>query len=143
MAVKKKSDSDAELQGTDPPIESPAPTETKTDEAKASESKTEEPKEDPAAPDGRRTPEGWAKKLGKLGKAPGIEINKKPVPAAFSWDHAAADQIHGWSMHGQHSAEAFVLTQGDYEAALLAAAKPDPSGNYLPHSGALSPFKRG
>lgn len=87
-------------------------------------------------------PKNWAKKLGKVGKDPKVSINKKPRPAAFSWDHAAADQIHGWSLHDQHSATPLTITRAAYEAALVKAGNPDERGNYAPHPEALSPFKR-
>lgn len=102
-------------------------------------------KEEPAAEAGpeKRAPEQWAKRLGKVGKNPGVEINKKARPAPLSWDHAAADQIHGWSLHGQHTTEPLLLERADYEAALEKAKAPDAKGEYQPHPGALSPFKRG
>lgn len=88
-------------------------------------------------------PDAWARRLGHVGKVSGLTINKKPVPAPFSWRHAAADQIHGWSLHKQHTTTPLTLLQGDYEAALKAAEKPDKDGNYQPHPAALSQFRRG
>jgi hypothetical protein len=67
----------------------------------------------------------WAKKLGKFGKDPKFSVNKKPRQAAPSWDHAAADQIHGWSLHAQHSATPLRITKEAYLAALVAAGEPD------------------
>lgn len=95
----------------------------------------------PATEPDKRLPEAWAKKLGKVGADPGLSINGKPRPAPFNWEHAAADQIHGWSKHKLHTADPFLLERSDYEAALQAAQKPDQSGQYQAHPGALSPFK--
>ena len=88
------------------------------------------------------TPEEWAKRLGKVGRDPGLSVNKRARPAPFSWDHAAADQVHGWSEHTQHSADPLKISRDAYQGALAAAAKPDQSGEYRPHEPAISPYKR-
>jgi hypothetical protein len=42
----------------------------------------------------------------------------------YSWQHAAAAQLHGWAAHEHHTGAAIALTRVDYEAALKAAAEP-------------------
>jgi hypothetical protein len=90
-----------------------------------------------------------------------------PEPqTVFSWQHAAAAQLHGWGLHEHHAGQAIELSLDDYKAALLAAAEPvtrlvnadgspgEPltpdavaklngrkptASHYEPHKGALSP----
>lgn len=87
----------------------------------------------------RRTPEEWAQALGYVGKRSSLTINGQRRPTPFQWQHAAADQLHGWSLHKQHTVELFKLTRAAYEAALQAASKPS-GRTYQAHSAALSPF---
>jgi hypothetical protein len=88
------------------------------------------------------TPVEWAKRLGKVGRDPGLRVNGKARPAPLSWDHAAADQLHGWTEHDQHSATPLKIRKEPYLEALKAAAKPDSTGRYVPEPHALSPYKR-
>lgn len=120
-------------------------TETTNSEAGTSDEHPQEKAEEKAAPedDGKATPLVWAKKLGKFGKDPKLSVNGKPRPAPVSWDHAVADQVHGWTEHGQHSADPLRITREAYEAALQAARTPDDHGNYSAHVAAKSQYKRG
>lgn len=69
----------------------------------------------------RLTPEQWAEKLGHVKKASPFTPQLSTHP---SWQHAAADSLHGWSQHAHHyQAEPLLLTQSDYQAALDAAAE--------------------
>jgi hypothetical protein len=43
--------------------------------------------------------------------------------SAYTWQHNAAAQLHGWTLHEQHSAEPLRLTKDEYEAALKAASE--------------------
>lgn len=88
------------------------------------------------------TPEYWARKLGHVAKkASPLDVNGKRRPLHFDAAHAAADQLHGWSLHKQHTTEPLVLSQSDYEAALSAALSPK-GRHYVPHTGALSKFAK-
>lgn len=88
------------------------------------------------------TPEELAKLTGnvkalpeeaRIGGAPG-------VTQLFSWQHAAAAQLHGWNAHALHTADPFKLARSDYEKALEAACAPDETGRYRAHARALSPY---
>jgi hypothetical protein len=124
-----------------PPQEPPASTEEKTQaEAKVV----------------LRTPEEWARATGHVGKSSPLSLSNRTskVPQSrgdrFDAQHSAADQLHGWSAHKQHTADKFELSREAYEAALAAALKPvastdkdgKPTGapKYRPHAAALSPF---
>lgn len=99
---------------------------------------------EPAAPEKPEptTPEYWALKLGHVAKkASPLDVNGKRRPLHFDAAHAAADQLHGWSLHKQHTTEPLVLSQSDYEAALSAALSPK-GRHYVPHTGALSKFAK-
>lgn len=88
------------------------------------------------------TPEYWARKLGHVAKkASPLDVNGKRRPLHFDAAHAAADQLHGWSLHKQHTTDPLVLSQSDYEAALSAALSPK-GRHYVPHTGALSKFAK-
>src|SRR5690606_16040954 len=88
------------------------------------------------------TREYWARKLGHVAKkASPLDVNGKRRPLHFDTAHAAADQLHGWSLHKQHTTEPLVLSQSDYEAALSAALSPK-GRHYVPHTGALSKFAK-
>jgi hypothetical protein len=41
----------------------------------------------------------------------------------YSWQHAAAAQLHGWAAHEHHAGAPIALTREDYEAALKAATE--------------------
>jgi hypothetical protein len=93
-------------------------------------------------PEELQTPEEHARALGHVTEyqepfrvrgAPGMKT-------AYSWQHGAAAQLHGWNQHKLDSAEPFRLSRVAYEAALLAASTADERGNYHPHPAALSPF---
>jgi len=64
---------------------------------------------------------------------------------AYSWQHEAAAQLHGWKDHAHHANESYRLTRIDYEAALKAAAEPvkdERTGvtDYQPHRAAMSQY---
>lgn len=66
---------------------------------------------------------------------------------AYSWQHNAAAQLHGWSLHAMHSADPMRITRAAYEAALKAAEAPvvrvvkdGRTARYEPHPAACSPF---
>lgn len=53
--------------------------------------------------------------------------------------HAPAAHLHGWDgPHVAKHAEQMRVTEEDYSAALEAAARPRPGGNYVPHRPACS-----
>lgn len=65
-----------------------------------------------------------------------------PVPGKeleASWQHNAAEQLHGWKNHAHHEGKPIELTRADYLAALKAVETADKAGNYTPHKAALSP----
>jgi len=83
------------------------------------------------------TPEQWAQKLGHVKKAPPFQPQ---LSAHYSWQHAAADSLHGWAQHAHHyQGEPLLLSQADYEAALDAAAE---YPNKPAHAAALSKLKK-
>lgn len=67
-----------------------------------------------------RTPEDWAERLGHIKRSnPLIPQSKTHA----DWQHACADQLHGWSKDAYHfAADPLLISQVDYEAALAAAA---------------------
>jgi pyruvate dehydrogenase E2 component (dihydrolipoamide acetyltransferase) len=135
----------------EPPAEAPAAPATAPTEAPAPAAEAP-----PAKPPEQLTPAAWAAKLGHARKASPLLVSTKdsrepkPGPARFSPQHAAADQLHGWSAHKQHTADELVITRKAYEAALAAAltpvaptdedGKPTGAPKYRPHAAALSPF---
>lgn len=83
------------------------------------------------------TPWQWAEKLGHVTKASPFTPQLRTHP---SWQHAAADSLHGWSQHAHHyQAEPLLLAQADYLAALEAAAE---YPNKPAHAPALSKLKK-
>lgn len=89
---------------------------------------------------------------------------QRPLPL-FTWQHAAAAQLHGWNQHKLDSADPLLLTHAEYEAALKVVEAPvarvvgkdgqkgrrlgagekltegeSLSQDYEPHDAALSPF---
>jgi hypothetical protein len=71
-----------------------------------------------------------------------------PAFAAFRSDPVrsaafrAAETLHGWSAHVQHTASPLHITREAFEAALKAAMTADERGNYTPHTAALAPHLR-
>lgn len=69
----------------------------------------------------KRTPHEWAERLGQYKKA---HPHMPQLRSHYGWKHAAADSLHGWSLHAHHyQADPLLLTQADYLAALDAAAE--------------------
>jgi hypothetical protein len=62
------------------------------------------------------------------------------VRSLYSWDHAAAAVLHGWTLHEYHAGAAIQITRAAYESALAAASAPDASGRYVAHPAARSPY---
>lgn len=84
------------------------------------------------------TPEQWAEKLGHVKKASPFTPQ---LSTHYSWQHAAADSLHGWAQHAHHYQGApLMLSQADYQAALEAAAE---YPNKPAHTAALSKLKKG
>lgn len=91
----------------------------------------------PAQPAAEKlTPAAWAQRLGMIVHAdrrlPQQETHAKP-------EHAAADSLHGWAVHAynyQAAADAFLITEADYRAALVAAGQ---HPLVPPHAAALPP----
>ena len=83
------------------------------------------------------TPQQWAEKLGQ------VKIASPFTPQLrthMSWQHAAADSLHGWTQHAHHfQGEPLLLCQSDYQAALDAAAEYPNKPAHLP---ALSKLKK-
>jgi len=85
-----------------------------------------------------------AEAKGPIAFGEGARPKKQP---AYSWQHAAAAQLHGWNAHEHHAGSPIQLSRADYEAALAAASAPVatlmPNGLtrtvYEPHKPALSP----
>lgn len=110
------------------------------------------PTPDQASARAQFTPDELAAMTGNVGVARdsiafGEGARPKPRPA-YSWQHAAAAQLHGWGLHEHHAGAPILLSQADYEAALKAAEAPvtlPADGNrqaitvYVPHAPALSP----
>jgi len=90
----------------------------------------------------KATPEEHARDTGNVRDyQESFKLNGSPgIKPAYTWQHAAAAQLHGWNAHKLHSAEPFTLTREAYSAALDAGATADERGHYTPHPGALSPF---
>jgi len=75
-------------------------------------------------PDGRATPEEWAKELGRtvairitrrVGRITKVGFEHKPDPI-----HAAAATLHGWGAHAFHANTPIRLTREEYEGAIKA-----------------------
>jgi hypothetical protein len=88
--------------------------------------------------DGLRTPREHAIALGHV-KPSAISLAGKSVDAR-SADYCAAEFIHGWAMHNQHSATPLRISLEDYQGAIKSAQTADEAGNYTPHAPACSPF---
>lgn len=61
---------------------------------------------------------------------------------ARSPEYRAAETLHGWSSHEQHTAEPLLLTRDAFLAAIVAAHEPCARGQYTPHTPALAPHLR-
>lgn len=89
-----------------------------------------------AAPE-KRTPAEWAAKLGHIHQRDPRLPQSETRP---TWQHAVADQLHGWTLHEHHfQGQPLLLSQADYMAALEAG------GEYPvtpAHGPALSPALR-
>lgn len=94
---------------------------------------------------------GVALTLDELADATGNKRRLKPglvldgVAAdthAYSPEHAAAAQLHGWTAHAHHSVEPLRLKADDYRAAIIAAACSD-KPKLVPHEPALAPHLKG
>ncbi len=83
-----------------------------------------------------RTPMEWCVRLGHFNveRLPSMKQEKRA-----KWYHNSAAAIHGWNLHDA-GGDPMQLTQEDYEAALEVVQGAPP---YMPHGGALSPYKRG
>lgn len=134
------------------------------------------PPVDEAKGDGKFTPDELARRTGHLRgltREQAVKIGAGTptlTTEAYSWQHAAAAQLHGWHAHAHHAGEPIRLTKQDYEGALKAVEKPvtrvlgddgkpgaplDAQGveklngtrplvhNYEPHKPALSPHAHG
>lgn len=74
-------------------------------------------------------------------------IRPKARKTVFNGDNApirsaefrAAETLHGWSSHQNHTADDFTITADDFKAAIEAAKVADKAGNYSPHKPALAP----
>lgn len=51
----------------------------------------------------------------------------------------AAETLHGWSSHVQHTASPLYITREAFDAAINAAQTADKTGSYTPHQAALAP----
>lgn len=84
-----------------------------------------------------KTPEDWGR-----AKRQWVEGNPHvaQAPSHWKWEHAIADQLHGWKEHAYHYPDnPLLLTESDYLAA-VEAAKEYP--NTPPHDAALGQRKR-
>lgn len=67
----------------------------------------------------RKTPNEWAKALGKYRE---VSRFQPQLRSHFAPDHCAADALHGWTRYAyDYQADSFELTESDYRAALDAA----------------------
>lgn len=73
-----------------------------------------------------RTPDAWAREL--------FPSSKSGRPHPELWRHAGAEALHRWKAHEHHAGKPIELSRADYDAALEAAAQPEP----VAHPGALS-----
>lgn len=84
----------------------------------------------------KRTPDAWAvhtKRVRKL--KPNIALGGNMPTEAFTPDHLAAAQFHGWNVHAFHTADAHEITLEQYEEAINAAGL-----CVYPHEPACSPY---
>lgn len=87
---------------------------------------TEKPPAQPAKVEAekRLTPAEHARRTGNVKPLAGLAINGDRRREQFSWQHAAAAQLHGWAEHEHHEGKPIELTAAEYEAALKAASEP-------------------
>lgn len=82
----------------------------------------------------RLTPNAWGRKLGHFKQ--GDTRLPQNVPH-FDRQHAAADELFGWSRHAYNfQAEPFLITEADYVAAIKSAGR---FPLEAPHAAALPP----
>lgn len=81
------------------------------------------------------TPDHWARIAFPVTK----RGNLSALPHPNYWQHKAAAALHGWAAHEHHAGAPMQLTAEAYYEALVAASKPNKSGEYIPHFPALSP----
>lgn len=98
----------------------------------------------PAPEPDRLTPAELAELTGNVTAArAGIRLNGASPEPAYSWQHEAASQLHGWKQHEHDAGEPLRMTRDDYEAALKAASEPvtrNGRTDYEPHRAALSQY---
>jgi len=89
----------------------------------------------------KRAPEYWARQLGQLMQVKLLSGQRATVPRP---KHAAADALHGWTLHAEQAPEHLIMTRADYEAALVAAARTVPCvdgrSHYVPFGPAASEY---
>jgi hypothetical protein len=88
--------------------------------------------------DGLRTPREHAIALRHV-KPSAISLAGRAVDARDGY-YCAAEYIHGWATHNQHSATPLRISLEDYKGAIKAAQTADEAGGYTPHAPACSPF---
>lgn len=108
------------------PEENAAPESAATDPSAPTEPP---PAPRPVAPE-KRTPDAWAREY--------FPASDRGRPHPALWRHAGAAALHQWALEAHHAGKPLELTRADYEAALEAAAKPNPA----PHPGALGPHTK-
>jgi len=79
-----------------------------------------------AAAQATKTPAQWADVV-----FPKDERGARPFQF---WQHATAEQLHGWKLHEHHAGKPMALTEAQYRGALEAAA----ASKLEPHAEALS-----
>lgn len=72
----------------------------------------------------RLAPAEHAKQTGNVQPFHGLAVNGERATERFSWQHAAAAQLHGWAEHEHHEGGPILLTRAEYAAALKAASEP-------------------
>lgn len=84
----------------------------------------EAPKYDPAS----ATPEEHARATGQVlaEEREPVRFNGQHPGPLYSWQHAAAAQLHGWNHHKLHDATPLKISKAEYEAALKAVEAPAP-----------------
>lgn len=72
------------------------------------------------------TPEEHARAAGQVTREQRepVTFNGEDPGPAYTWQHAAAAQLHGWNHHKLHDATPLTITREAYEAALKAVEAP-------------------
>lgn len=104
---------------------------SKDDKPTAQAPATQSPAEQPAAPKydpESATPEEHAVQAGQLLAAmrEPVTFNGVHPGPAYTWQHAAAAQLHGWNHHKLHDATPLQISRKAYDAALKAVEAPVP-----------------